>query len=135
MSMIYFYREYAWTMEENNGNIRFLSVISYIGVLFIIGHFSVEKNNPDLRFHTIQGGVLCVFYMVLYILDFLLSLVLMMIPAFGIILTVLITIAIALSNLILVIIGISYAVTFRQGLLPFVGKAALALRTRLDGAP
>ena len=122
-------------MEENNGNIRFLSVISYIGVLFIIGHFSVEKNNPDLSFHTIQGGVLCVFYMVLYILDFLLSLVLMMIPAFGIILTVLITIAIALSNLILVIMGISYAVTFRQGLLPFVGKAALALRSRLDGTP
>ncbi len=120
-------------MEENNGNIRFLSAISYIGVLFVIGHFAVEKNNPDLRFHTIQGGVLFAFFFVLYFLDFLLSLLLSLIPAFGLILTVLITLGIVVCNLFLMIMGIANALRFRQGILPFVGKAAVALRNKLDG--
>ena len=54
-------------MNESDGNIKFLSAISYIGVLFVIGHFAVEKNNPDLRFHTFQGGILFVFFVFLLI--------------------------------------------------------------------
>ena len=51
-------------MEHNNSNIRFLSSISYLGILFVIGHFAVEKDNPDLRFHTFQGGVLFTFFII-----------------------------------------------------------------------
>ena len=120
-------------MEENNGNIRFLSAISYIGVLFVIGHFAVEKNNPDLRFHTFQGGVLFAYFVVLYFLDFLLYLALSFFPALQTILILLITLGITVAYIMLAVMGIVYAVRFEQKLLPYVGKAAVALRIKLDG--
>lgn len=120
-------------MEENNGNIRFLSAISYIGVLFVIGHFAVEKNNPDLRFHTFQGGVLFAYFVVLYFLDFLLYLVLSFFPALQTVLILLITLGITVAYIMLAVMGIVYAVRFEQKLLPYVGKAAVALRIKLDG--
>ena len=43
-------------MNEDNTNIKFLSALSYISVLFLVGHFAVEKNNPDLRFHKYRAG-------------------------------------------------------------------------------
>ena len=119
-------------MNESNGNIRFLSAISYVSILFIIGHFAVEKNNPDLRFHTFQGGVLFVFFTVLYSIDFLLYLLLSAFPVVQTIIILLLTVGISVANIMLVIMGISYALQFKQGFLPFVGKPALNLRTYLD---
>ena len=119
-------------MEENNGNIRFLSVISYIGILFVIGHFAVEKNNPDLRFHTFQGGVLFAFFTLAYFGDFLLYLVLSFAPEICFVLILLLTIGISTVYIILMGMGIFHAVRFEQKLLPFVGKAAVNLRTKLD---
>lgn len=120
-------------MEDSNGNIRFLSVISYIGVLFVIGHFAVEKNNPDLRFHTFQGGILFAVFGVLYFLDFLLYLLLSFIPEVQLILCFLLTIAVSVAYIMLAVMGMINAFQFRQKLLPFVGSISVTLRTKLDG--
>ncbi len=119
-------------MDENNGNIRFLSAISYIGILFLIGRFAVEKDNPDLRFHTYQGGVMCVFFALLYLCDFILYLILSFAPALQIVLTLLITVAISVGYIVLMVIGIASAVKFEQRLLPFFGKIAVVLRDNVD---
>ena len=119
-------------MNENNGNIKFLSAISYIGVLFVIGHFAVEKNNPDLRFHTFQGGILFAFFVLLYFIDFLIYLFLSVVPALQIIVVLLLSIGISVAYVMLMVMGIVNALKFKQGLLPFVGKAAVALRVAID---
>lgn len=119
-------------MDENNGNIRFLSAISYLGVFFVIGHFAVEKDNPDLRFHTFQGGVLFCGFSMLYLLDFLLYLLLAFAPALQSIVTILLTVAISVAYLILAVMGIMSAIRFEQQLLPFVGELAVMLRDKID---
>ena len=119
-------------MEENNGNIRFLSAISYIGVLFVIGHFAVEKNNPDLRFHTFQVGVLFASFTVLYFLDFLLYLALSFVPELQLIAGFLLTLAISIAYALMIVFGVISALKFEQKLLPYIGKIAVVLRTRLD---
>ncbi len=119
-------------MEHNNSNIRFLSSISYLGILFVIGHFAVEKDNPDLRFHTFQGGVLFTFFTVAYFCDFLIYLALSFAPELRLILILLLTVAISIVYVMLMAMGIYHASRFEQTLLPFVGRAAVNLRTRLD---
>ena len=119
-------------MNEDNGNIRFLSAISYIGVLFVIGHFSVEKDNPDLRFHTFQGGILFAFFVLLYFIDFLIYLLLTAIPALQTVIVLLLSVGISVAYIMITVMGIVYAVKFQQRLLPFVGKTAVALRVALD---
>ena len=39
-------------------NVKVLSAISYLGPLFIIGRFSVEKNSDNFKFHSKQGEIL-----------------------------------------------------------------------------
>ena len=119
-------------MNENNGNIKFLSAISYIGVLFVIGHFAVEKNNPDLRFHTFQGGTLFVFFSLFYFADFLIYLLLSAVPALQTVVVLLLSVGISVAYVMLMAMGIIYALKFQQRLLPFVGKTAVALRVALD---
>lgn len=119
-------------MEDNNENIRFLSVISYIGILFVIGHFAVEKNHPDLRFHTFQGGVLFAFFTFAYFCDFLLYLTLSFIPEIRFILTLLLTVGISTVYILLMGMGIYHAARFEQRLLPFIGKVSVSLRAKLD---
>ncbi len=119
-------------MQENNSNIRFLSCISYIGILFVIGHFAVERNNPDLRFHTFQGGVLFSFFTLAYFGDFLLYLALFFAPELRMIIILLLTIAISIVYIMLMALGIYHAARYEQTLLPFVGSAAVTLRTKLE---
>ena len=119
-------------MNESDGNIKFLSAISYIGVLFVIGHFAVKKNNPDLRFHTFQGGILFAFFVLLYFIDFLIYLLLSAIPALQTVVVLLLSIGISVAYVMLMVMGIGYALKFQQRLLPFVGKTAVALRLALD---
>lgn len=119
-------------MDENNSNIRFLSTISYIGVLFVIGRFAVEKDNPDLRFHTYQGGILFAAFTGLYLSDLLLYFIMSFAPALQTVITLLLTVAISVAYLILMIMGIASAIKFEQRLLPWVGEIAVALRDKID---
>ena len=119
-------------MQESNGNIRFLSVISYIGVLFVVGHFALERDNPDLRFHTYQGGVLCGCFMGLYAADLVVWMLLSVVPPLQMDITMLLTIGISVAYLMLMVMGIKWAWNFEQKLLPFIGKVSIRLRMYLD---
>ena len=119
-------------MNEDDTNVRFLSAISYIGVLFLVGHFAVEKNNPDLRFHKYQGGILCAVFSFLYLTDLLLCLLLSFDPALQGIIAFIVTVSISIAYLMMMAMGISSAVHFRQQQLPFIGFYAVRLREKLD---
>lgn len=119
-------------MKEENDNVRFLSVISYIFVFFIVGHFAVEKNNPDLRFHKYQGGVLFGVFAVLYLADFLLCILLSFSSGLQMMFGFLLTAAITLAYVFLIAFGISSALKFEQKQLPFVGFFAVRLRESMD---
>ncbi len=119
-------------MDENNGNIKFLSAISYVGILFVVGHFAVEKDNPDLRFHTYQGGTLFFCFSILYFLDFLLYAALSFLPPLQTIVTLLLSIGLAAGNIFLSVMGIISAVRFEQKLLPYIGNAAVRIRIWID---
>ena len=119
-------------MNENNDNIKFLSAISYIFVLFIVGHFAVEKDNPDLRFHKYQGGVLFGVFAALYLIDLIIILCLSFIPAFQMMVAFILTAAITLAYVMMMAMGIKAALRFEQRQLPFIGFFAVRLRETYD---
>lgn len=120
-------------MNEENANIRFLSAISYIGVLFIVGHFSVERNNPDVRFHKYQGFVMFIVFSILYLTDFLLFIILSSMPALQTMITLFLTLAISIAYLFLTVLGIMSAIKYKQTVLPFsIGLMAVTLRETID---
>lgn len=41
-------------MGENNSTVKVITILDYIGILWILGLF-VEKDNPAVKFHTNQG--------------------------------------------------------------------------------
>ena len=119
-------------MSENNDNIKFLSAISYISVLFIVGHFAVEKDNPDLRFHKYQGAVLFAVFFALYIIEGIVLLIFSFVPGLQSILGFLLTGAISLAYIMMIVMGISSAIKFEQKQLPFIGFFAVRLREIMD---
>ncbi len=118
--------------NEHNDNVKFLSALSYISVLFIVGHFAVEKDNPDLRFHKYQGAVLFGTFSVLYILELLIILILSFVPPVQTILGFVLTAAITLAYIMMIVFGVSSALKFEQKQLPFVGFYAVKLREMMD---
>ena len=119
-------------MNEENGNIRFLSAISYLGVLFLVGHFAVERDNPDLRFHKYQGGLLCLSFSFLYLTDMLICLLFSFSPQLQAIVSFIITSAVTVAYGFMIYFGVSSAVKFRQRQLPFIGFYAVRLREIMD---
>lgn len=46
-------------MKESDAlNVKILSAFSYVGPLFVMGKFAVEKNSPEVKFHANQGKAL-----------------------------------------------------------------------------
>ena len=119
-------------MSENNDNIKFLSAISYISVLFIVGHFAVEKDNPDLRFHKYQGAVLFGVFHLLYLIEGIFLLILSFVPGIKGIIGFLLTGAISLAYIMMIVMGISSALKFEQKQRPFIGFFAVRLRETMD---
>ena len=119
-------------MNEENGKIRFLSAISYLGVLFLVGHFAVERDNPDLRFHKYQGGILCLSFSFLYLTDMLICLLFSFSPQLQAIVSFIITSAVTVAYGFMIYFGVSSAVKFRQRQLPFIGFYAVRLREIMD---
>ena len=119
-------------MNENNDNIRFLSVLSYLPFGFVVGHFAVEKDNPDLRFHKFQGcvlfGTFACFYLLIGLVVLLLSFSDGLQSIFGFVLTA----AVTLAYLLLIGFGISSAWRFQQKQLPFIGFLSVRLREMMD---
>ena len=44
-------------MAQNNSTAKVISILDYIGILWILGLF-IEKDDPDVKFHTNQGLIL-----------------------------------------------------------------------------
>lgn len=53
-------------MNNNNSTVKLITILDYIGILFVLGFF-VEKDNEDVKFHTNQGIILCLFNIVVSI--------------------------------------------------------------------
>lgn len=51
-------------MSENNGTAKVICILDYVGILFLLGLF-VEKDNPNVKFHTNQGLILFLLEIVL----------------------------------------------------------------------
>ncbi len=105
----------------NHANIKFLSVIAYIGPLFVIGKFSYEKDCNQVKFHCKQGEVL--FYimatlvLVSIFLDFSFNFVLDSLS----IICFLFNIGVGVSWMILSIMGATSALSSTKVRLPIVG--------------
>lgn len=106
--------------KKDNLNIKILSSLSYIGPLFIVGKFSVEKDSKEYKFHSKQGKYLF-FSMTLILLFFII--LEYFLSAFSESLSViflLVYIAISISWIIMSIIGISGAIKNKKVKLPFI---------------
>lgn len=119
---------------EDNSNVRIYSIISYIGILWIVGLFVKEKDDKSLKFHVGQGMLLSIFgaifsTIVNFVSSFIrvfwhftfpeVSNIFVFLATFGFILIFLII------RLIFMIIGIKNASDGRDEYLPIIGKFAL----------
>ena len=48
------------TQASSNDNTKVFKVLSYFGLLFLIGMFVKEKDDKSVRFHVGQGMILCI---------------------------------------------------------------------------
>lgn len=101
---------------ENNGTAKVISVLDYIGILWILGLF-VEKDNADVKFHTNQG-------LILFILELICGVaagVFRILPFIGGILSWLVGSVLGLACFVLAILGIVNAAQGQRKPLPVIG--------------
>ena len=110
--------------ESDPRNIKLLCVLSYIGPLFLMGKLSVEKDDPDVKFHTDQGLALFFLTIALICADFLVSVVLSFFPAMNEIISLLFSVAIAVMWVIITFMGIYSAVKKQRTKLPIVNDVS-----------
>lgn len=107
--------------EYNKVNVKLLSVLAYIGPLFIMGKVAVEKDEPGVKFHCRQGGILFVFVAVGYLVTTLLCFLLNGFPAVAEILGLLFYVGITVAWAILALMGIIGVFKHQKKPLPFIG--------------
>lgn len=109
-------------IDTTDFNVKFLSVVAYIGPLFLMGKFSVEKENEFLKFHINQAVRLFVFELLSSVIfsliidlskEILSMTVIIIVYAMGII--------IALSWICMIYIGISNVIHSEITTLPIIG--------------
>ena len=105
----------------NSTNIKLLSVLFYVGPLFLTARFSVEYKEPHVKFHVKQGGILFCFVVLCYLLTFFLSMALSALPAVEEIVSLLLLVGTTVAWVILTVMGISGALKGQQRLLPIIG--------------
>ena len=106
--------------DEDKSNIKLLSVLAYIGPLFFMGMFSVDKNNPKVKFHTRQGCILFILVFLSYSLSYLIVKILHSFPAVSEIIGLLLFVLISVCWFILVIMGVSAAFKGENNWLPII---------------
>lgn len=60
--------------SEDSFNVGFLSILAYIGPLFLVGKFSYERDNEDVKFNCNQGFRLFITVVLLYMMSGLVAL-------------------------------------------------------------
>ena len=101
-------------MAQNNSTAKVISILDYIGILWILGLF-IEKDDPDVKFHTNQGLILFLLEVVTGVFS-----VLSVIPILGIVFT-LAGGLLGIVCLVLAILGIVNAAHGLQKPLPVIG--------------
>ena len=99
---------------ENNSTAKVITILDYIGFLWILGLF-VEKNNEDVKFHTNQGLTLFLLEVVTGVFT-----ALAVIPFVGFLFTIIGGI-LGIVCLVLAILGIVNAAQGQQKPLPVIG--------------
>lgn len=107
--------------EYNKVNVKLLSTLAYIGPLFIMGKVAVEKDEPEVKFHCRQGGILFVFVTVGYLVTTLLCFLLNGLPAVAEILGLLFYVGITVAWVILALMGMIGVFKHQKKPLPFIG--------------
>lgn len=106
-------------MNNNNSTVKLITILDYIGILFILGFF-VEKDNEDVKFHTNQGIILCIFDIAVSIVASILG-VFHWIPFVGWVFSLIATL-LWLLVAAMVILGIVHAAKAERTPLPVIGK-------------
>ena len=106
-------------MNNNNSTVKLITILDYIGILFILGFF-VEKDNEDVKFHTNQGIILCIFDIAVSIVASILG-VFDWIPFVGWVFSLIATL-LWLLVAAMVILGIVHAAKGERTPLPVIGK-------------
>lgn len=104
----------------DNFNVKFLSVISYLGPLYLIGKFSVEKDSDQVKFHNKQGELLFYIFCTLYFICALLYLVEKIIGGVIELVAFLMTVGVTSAFFILMMIGVTSAFKETKVKLPIV---------------
>ena len=119
--------------QSQNDQTKIYRVLSYIGILWIIGLLVEDKNEPDVKFHTGQGIILTIASAiagaVLGVLCFILGVVSglldnALISILTSVFTSLLSMAVSGGKLALMIVGIINAVNNQNKELPVIGKFA-----------
>ncbi len=109
-------------IRSDEFNIKFLSIISYVGPLFFMAKFSAEQNHPDVHFHQKQGQRLFVFIVSLYIMDILLHQLLReLLPTVASTVFYVFAVIIVITGVCTSIYGIYSAVKCEKNIIPIVG--------------
>lgn len=106
----------------NKMNIKFLSVVSYIGPLFVIGKFSYEKDSDQVNFHYRQGEILFFTMSILILSTIIFDYILNFISDSLSIICFLLKIGISVTWVILSIMGVISAISGSKTYLPIVGS-------------
>ena len=101
-------------MAQNNSTAKVISILDYIGILWILGLF-IEKDDPDVKFHTNQGLILFLLEVVTGVFT-----ALSVIPFVGFLFTIIGSI-LGIISLVLAILGIVNAAQGQQKPLPVIG--------------
>lgn len=101
-------------------NVRFLSILSYIGPMFLLGKFSVEKESEQVKFHNKQGEILFYIFLVLYMVCTALHVLNEFTESVGEIIAFTFTVGVTVAWVLLMIIGVSNAVQGKMIGLPVV---------------
>ena len=111
-------------MKEDSSkfNIKYLSILAYIGPLFIIGKFSVEKDEEQVKFHCRQGMILFLFAFFFYLVTFLLCLALQGVPEVSEILGLLLYVGGTVAYAFLLLMGLIGAIRGSLKPLPIIGE-------------
>ena len=114
--------------EYNKVNVKLLSILAYIGPLFLMGKLSVEKDEPHVKFHTHQGAILFCFVAGAYVVTSLLCWLLSSFPAVQEIFSLLLYVGMTVAWVIMIVMGVIGAARNQQRPLPFVGDFDRLLR-------
>ncbi len=90
-------------------NVKFLSILSYIGPMFLLGKFSVEKESKQVKFHNKQGEILFYIFFVLYMVCIALHVLNKFTESVDEIIAFTFTVGVTVAWVLLMIIGVTNA--------------------------